>query len=341
MLQTVADNAGALLVLVAVLAFFVFVTLRLGVRFLLRRLGGLVFVTLGVSFLTFILGYLAPGDVIYQQLGVHYRPDVAARLRHEYGLDLPWYEQYAHYLNNLLHFNLGISYLNQSSTVWDILQRYLPASLTLGFWGTVLTIVFGIPMGMSIAARPNTRFDTSMQMLALILYTLPIFVIIPFYDIAMVWLHAHNLPSLPTSGWGTWDTESVPIVLYALSGFGYFVRLTRTTMIEELSKDYVRAARAKGLTENEILWRHAFRNALLPLLSAIGPSFAYIVAGVFIIENLFNIPGIGSATIEAISGQDVPVIQGTTILFTTALVIMNLATDIAYGFADPRIKTDS
>jgi len=338
-MQDILSNAPGLILMLALVGALVFIGFRLGLRFLVRRLASLVFVALGVSFITFILGHLAPYDIVYYQLGQHYTPARGAILRHIYGLDLPWYEQYGRYLNNLLHFDLGYSWNNSNQRVWDILLRYLPASLQLGLWGTLFTVLLGVPLGVAIALRPNSRFDTVTQAVALILYALPSFTIIPFFVLAMVWLHTQNLPSLATSGWGSWDQEVGPITIYALGGFGYFVRLTRTSMIEELGKDYVRSARAKGLPEQIVVWRHAFRNALLPLLSALGPTFAGLVVGVFIIEFLFNIPGIGYETLIATTSQDVPIVQATAILLAVAIVLMNLFTDVAYGFADPRIKS--
>lgn len=202
-MQTILSNAPGLLFLLVLVGTLAYIGFRLGLRFLVRRLASLVFVTLGVSFITFILGHLAPFNVVYYQLGVHYTPARGAILRHIYGLDLPWYEQYGRYLNQLLHFDLGYSWNNSSQRVWDILARYLPASLQLGLWGTALTVVVGVPLGVAIAIRPNTRFDTVTQAVALVLYALPAFAIIPFFVLAMVWLHNQNLPSLATSGWGT------------------------------------------------------------------------------------------------------------------------------------------
>ncbi|HUY76674.1 MAG TPA: ABC transporter permease [Ktedonobacterales bacterium] len=335
------SNLPALVFLLALIGFCVFVGFRLGVRFLIRRLAGLVFVVLGVSFVTFILGYLAPGGVVYAQLGQHYTVARGDQLRHLYGLDLPWYEQYAHYLNQLLHLSLGTSWLNSGQTVFQILGIYLPASLELGLWGAGLAIVVGVPLGLLAAVRANTRFDTAIQALALILYALPTFVIIPFYDLAMVNLHSHGLYSLATSGWDSLDQKIAPITIFALGIFAYYLRITRSSMIEVLRQDYVRTARAKGLKERVVVWRHAFRNALIPLLTAIGPALAFAVAGVFIIEYLFNIPGIGNRGLQAITSQDYPVVQGTVILLAFAVVLMNLVTDVAYGFADPRVKTSS
>ena len=333
------SNAVAAILVLAVLAFLVFAGFRLGVRFLVRRLLGLVFVVIGVTFITFILGYLAPGNAAYTQLGQHYTKEAYAQLTHFYGLDLPWYQQYANFLGRLLHFDLGYSYINDADTVWAILQRYVPASAQLGIAGVVLAVLVGVPMGLLAAVRARTRVDSSLQGVALVLYAVPSFVIIPLYDLVMVWLHAQGAPSLAVSGWGSPDTMIAPIVIFSASIFAYYLRLTRSSMLEVLKQDYVRTARAKGLAERVVIWRHAFRNALIPLLTAVGPALAFAVAGVFIVEVLFNIPGIGTETVAAITQRDFPVVQGTVILLSVAIVFMNLVTDVAYGFADPRVKS--
>jgi ABC-type dipeptide/oligopeptide/nickel transport system permease component len=333
------SNAVAAIIAVVVLAFLVFAGFRLGARFLLRRLVGLVFVVIGVTFITFILGYFAPGNAAYTQLGQHYTKQAYDHLTHFYGLDLPWYQQYANFLGRLLHLDLGFSYINQADTVWTILQRYVPASMQLGIAGVVLAVLVGVPTGLLAAVRANTRVDSSLQGIALVLVAVPSFVLIPVYDLVMVWLHEQGLPSLAVSGWGSADTMIAPIVIFGASICAFYVRLTRSSMLEVLRQDYVRTARAKGLRERAVVWRHAFRNALIPLLTAVGPALAFAVAGVFVVELLFNIPGIGTETISAITQRDFPVVQGTVILLSIAVVMMNLVTDVAYGFADPRIKS--
>lgn len=324
----------------AVLALLVLATLRLGIRFVIRRLVGLVFVIIGVTFITFIMGYFAPGNAVYTQLGQHYTKEAYDHLTQFYGLNLPWYQQYLNFLARLLHFDLGYSFINEADSVWTILGRYVPASAVLGIGGVVIAVLVGVPLGVIAAVRARTRVDGTVQGVALVLFALPSFVIIPLFDLVMVWLHSQGLPSLAVSGWGTLDTMIAPIIIFSASIFAFYVRLTRSSMLEVLGQDYVRTARAKGIHERMVIWRHAFRNALIPLLTAVGPALAFAVVGVFVVELLFNIPGIGTETIAAITQRDFPVVQGTVILLAVTIVFMNLLTDIAYGFADPRIKTE-
>lgn len=336
------SNIPAVVVLLALLAFLGYATIRVGPRFMIRRLAGLIFVLFGVTFITFIMGYFAPGSAIFSQLGQHYTKAAAANLQIFYGLNLPWYQQYGDFVTRLLHFDLGTSYLNTGTTVWQILQRFVPNSVGLGVIGTVLAVVVGVPMGILAAVRAGTRADSGLQGFALVLYALPSFVIIPFYVLAMEWLHNQGLPALSvsaSSGFAVPSDMIAPILIFAATIFAYFLRLTRSSLLEEINKDYVRTARAKGLRERVVIWRHAFRNAILPLLTAIGPALAYSVVGLFIIEDLFNIPGIGNYAIASIVQRDFPVVQGTVILLALAVVFMNLVTDVAYGIADPRIKT--
>src|SRR5262249_13997958 len=227
------DGVGRL----ALLAFIGYASVRVGRRFMVRRLAGLVFVLIGVTFIIFILGFFAPGDAVLAQLGQHYRPEQAAALRHAYGLDLPWYQQYWNFLNRLIHFDLGFSFLDDNLTVWTILQRYVPASVELGISGTVLALLVGVPLGILAAVRANSRVDGALQSVGLIFYALPTFVIIPLYFIAMVTLHKNGFPTLATSGWGTLDSEIAPVTIFALTIFAYYLRLTRSSMLEVLGQD--------------------------------------------------------------------------------------------------------
>ncbi|HEU0027797.1 MAG TPA: ABC transporter permease [Ktedonobacterales bacterium] len=332
------SDLPAIITAVVVLAFLVFTGFRLGPQFLVRRLAGLLFVVLGVTFITFILGYFAPGDAVIAQLGQHYTPQNARALRHLYGLDLPWYTQYGNFLYRLLHFDLGPSWVDRTRDVWDILRLYVPASMTLGLSSIVVALVIGVPLGMLAAVRANTRYDTVIQTIGLVMFAVPIFVIIPFYQLAMVQLSNNGLPHLQPSGWGTWDTMIAPIAITGVTSFAFYLRFTRTSLIEVLRQDYVRTARAKGLNERIVLWRHAFRNAVLPLITILGPAIGFVVTGLFITENLFNIPGVGQEGINAIVARDFPVVQGIGILLAVAVALMNLVADVVYGIVDPRIK---
>ena len=330
-------NIPEIVAFLFVAAVFVFGGMRIGLRFVIRRLAGLIFVMLGVSFITFILGYITPGtpvDLLCSKCTVA----KLAALHHFYGLDQPWYVQYWTFLTNLLHFNLGLSFEIRGLKVTDILSQGIPISAEIGFLAVILQVVIGVPVGIYAAGRAGKWSDTVLMTISLILFALPSFVIIPFFQLAMVSLSQHNLPFLPVSGWGEPINFVAPVGILALFGMGFYARLTRTTMLEVLGQDYVRTARAKGLTERIVVYRHAFRNSLVPLVTAIGPAVAFIVGGAFFTEFLFNIPGIGFLAVSAIQTKDMPVVQGTVMIVAAAVAIMNLIVDVVYGILDPRIK---
>ncbi len=318
------------------------------VGFFIKRFIGLIFVLLGVTFITFILGINAPGDPIKNLLGNHYNHDAWVRLRHIYGLDLPWYQQYFNYVTQLLRFNFGNSYYFQEVPVIDVLKPGIPVSAELGLWGLVLTFVIGVPVGILSALKANTWIDTSAMSASLILYSLPSFVLAVFFQVAVVQLDRLTKSHWPIANWGNaWQYTPTdltykigPILVFAAVGFAFIARLTRTTMLEILRQDYVRTARAKGLKEQTVNYRHAFRNALIPLVTVFGTSLATLVGGVFFIEVIFNIPGIGQIAINAIGNRDYTVIQATGVIFAIAVVMGNLVADLLYSVVDPRIKVE-
>lgn len=318
------------------------------VGFFIKRFIGLIFVLLGVTFITFILGYYAPGDPIRNLLGNHFEIHTYLRLRHEYGLDLPWYQQYFNYVVQLLRFNFGDSYYFQETPVLDILKPGIPVSAELGLWGLILTFVIGVPIGILAALKANSWIDTSSMSISLILYSLPSFILAVFFQVIIVLLDSATKSHWPVAGWGNaWQyslsdiTYKIgPIFVFAAVGFAYIARLTRTTMLEVLRQDYVRTARAKGLKEQVVNYRHAFRNALIPLVTVFGTSLATLVGGVFFIEVIFNIPGIGQIGLNAINDRDYTVIQATGVIFAIAVVLGNLVADLLYSAVDPRIKVE-
>jgi ABC-type dipeptide/oligopeptide/nickel transport system permease component len=316
------------------------------VQFLIKRFIGLLFVVLGVTLITFVLGLNAPGDPIRNLLGQHFDLRLYLQLKHAYGLDLPWYQQYYNYLIHLLHFDFGYSYKYPDQTVWSILSGGVPISTELGFWALIIEILLGVPLGILSALKANTWIDTTNMGVMLVFFAIPVFVISVFAQVLIVWLDQHTGSTWPVSGWGNpWQYtfsdlqfKIVPILVYAFTGMAYLARLSRTSMLEVLRQDYVRTARAKGLSERVVVYRHALRNALIPLVTVLGFSIGLLVTGAFFIEQIFNIPGIAQITITSINSRDYPVIQATTVLLAVAVVIGNLISDILYTVVDPRIK---
>lgn len=221
-------------------------------QFLIKRFIGLIFVVIGVTFITFLLGYFAPGDPIRGMLSNHFDPQLYANLKHSYGLDLPWYQQYWNYLTNLFRGNFGYSFTQQNRSVWDILKDGVPVSFELGFWALLLALVVGVPLGIISALRANTWVDTVNMGTMLILYALPAFVLAIFAQLFIVWIDTHTGSSWPVAGWGNpwqygWNDlqyKIVPILVFAVTETALYARLARNSMLEVLRQDYVRTARA-------------------------------------------------------------------------------------------------
>ncbi|BCL78307.1 peptide ABC transporter permease [Ktedonobacteria bacterium brp13] len=319
------------------------------VQFWLKRLMGLIFVIIGVTFITFIMGYFSPDDPIKTLLGQHYTLTAYNQLRHAYGLDLPWYQQYYNFLVNLCKLNFGYSFSAKGRPVADILAQGVPISLELGLWALVVQLVLGIPLGIYSALKARTWIDTSNMVVMLIVYAVPSFVLATVAQVILVALD-QNIPGLnwPVANWGTpwsysWSDiqfKLVPILIYGATGFAYYARLARTSMLEVLNQDYIRTARAKGMSNRSIIYKHAFRNALIPLVTVVSVSMAFLVTGAFFIEHVFNIPGIAETTISSVDNSDYPVVQATTVILAVAVVLGNLVSDLLYSVIDPRIKSE-
>jgi ABC-type dipeptide/oligopeptide/nickel transport system permease component len=305
---------------------------------IVRRLASLPFVLLAVTFVTFIVGYLAPGDPILNLMGNRRDPALYAQLRETYGLDRPWWEQYLSYLGGLLQGDFGLSYRFAGRPVIDLLGSGVGVSLRLGMVALGLSLLIGIPLGAFAALHRNSLADRALMAPMLALYAIPSFVLIP----ALQWLnyrfYAAGWPSLPAAGWGTWQHWVMPVIVLAAGSLGYISRLTRANVAEVMRQDYVRTARGKGLRERVVRGSHILRNALLPVVTVIGPAVAFLVTGAFVVEKLFSIPGVGFLSVQAIEQRDYPVIQGTTVILAVAVVVMNLVTDLVYTLLDPRVR---
>ncbi len=309
-------------------------------RVITRRGLSLLFVLFSVTFLTFVVSYLAPGDPILNMMGGRQDPARYQFLRHLYGLDLPWYQQYASYITHLLQGNLGYSFKYPERPVWNLIAGGVPVSLQLGLLALALSVVLGVPCGVLAALWQNTWRDTALMAFMLALYSIPSFVLIPLVWVVDLALFRARLPSLPVAGWGKPVHLVLPVLVLAAANTGFIARLVRSSMLEVLRKEYVRTARAKGVREGVVIRKHVLRNALLPLLTVLGPATAFLVTGAFVVENLFAIPGIGYLAVQSIGQRDYPVIQATTILLALAVVVMNLITDLAYSLADPRVRVE-
>lgn len=308
-------------------------------RFVVRRGLSLLFVLFSLTLLTFVVGRLAPGDPVQRMMGNRHDPERYRQLLHQYGLDQPIWQQYLIYMGGLLRGDLGLSYQYPGRPVSEILERGVPVSFGLGFVALVLSVALGVPAGIVAALHRGGPGDRLLMGAMLALYAIPTFVLIPVLRFLNLQLFNAGLPRLPMAGWGSPEHWIFPLVVLAAASTGYIARLTRAAMLEVLRQDYVRTAYAKGLPARTVLGVHALRNALLPLVTFLGPATAFLVTGAFIVESLFNVPGIGFLAVQSIAQRDYPVIQATTLLLGFAVVMMNLVTDLLYLVLDPRIRS--
>lgn len=300
---------------------------------ILSRLFQAIPTLLLISVLTFIMGFLAPGDPIRMILGEHSDPHTVAQVRRELGLDQPWYVQYGRFVWNALKGDFGISLYNRRP-VGDILWESFPATATLAVLAILLAVAVGIPAGI-VAAVWHNRLPDRLSMTGVVLgISVPNFVLATL----LILLVSVQLGWLPVAGWGAPEYLVLPVLVLAARPSASIARFTRTSMLEVLQQDYIRTARAKGVPERAVILRHALPNALLPVVTVIGNAFGYLLTGSFIVETVFAVPGVGYKSIEAILRRDYPVIQATTLLFAFLFIVVNLVVDILYTRLDPRVR---
>lgn len=311
--------------------------------FVAKRLIATVFILLGVAAITFFLVRLAPGDPVAAQLGQH-AGDTATynRIYHQMGFDQPLPRQFVTYVWNALHGDFGTSVAQIGTPVTTIIGQGLPVTLELGALATAIALLIGIPLGVLAAVRHNRILADNVNMgVMMALYSLPPFVIIPVVWLVFGVLLKNTIFHLPVTGWqgiGNPQYWLAPAFVFAAGLVGFFARSMRSFMLEELNKDYVRTARAKGLPERTVIYVHALKNTLLPFASVLGPTVAFLVVGAFIIEQEFSIPGIANITVQSTLSNDYAVTLATTLVLAAAVVVANALTDIFYTIVDPRVK---
>jgi len=301
--------------------------------YILRRLLFFAPILLGVSLLVFSIMHLTPGDPAQIMLGPEATQEEIAQVRQSLGLDRPLPVQYLIFVGNLLRGELGRS-IRSDTPVWDELASRLPATFLLATCGILLAVLLGFPLGLFAACRHNTLFDTSSSLLALFGFSVPNF----WAGLMLMLLFSIAVPILPSSGYGEWRNLVLPAVTLAAQILAVIARMTRSSVLEVIRQDYVRTARAKGLRERAILWRHTVRNALIPVVTITGLYFGILLGGVVVIETVFSYPGIGRLLVESIRAHDYPLVQGGVLVFSTGVCAVNLGVDILYAFLDPRIR---
>jgi ABC-type dipeptide/oligopeptide/nickel transport system permease component len=283
--------------------------------------------------MVFFLIHIVPGDPVEQMLGEGATPFEAAQLRHTLGLDQPLYVQYVRYLGQTVRGDLGESFKFQAPVRRVIFERY-PATLQLAFLALLVCAAIAIPAGVLAAHRRGSNVDRSIGLFTLFGLAVPNFALGPL----LITLFSIKLGWLPVSGRGGALNYILPAATLGAALAAILTRMVRSSMLEELSSDYVRTARAKGLSTTAVLLRHALRNALIPIITILGLQFGTLLAGTIVTETIFSWPGIGRLTVMAISSRDYPLLQGCILVIALSYVLVNLLTDVFYAFIDPRVR---
>jgi ABC-type dipeptide/oligopeptide/nickel transport system permease component len=283
--------------------------------------------------MVFLLAHIVPGDPVAQMLGEGARAEDLTQLRHALGLDLPLPVQYGRYLSGVLHGNLGESFRFQQPVLKVVAEHY-PATLELALVALLICALIGIPAGVLAAHKRGERTDHTVAVLTLFGLSVPNFALGP----VLILLFSVVLGWLPVSGRGGISHLILPAFTLGAALAAILTRMVRTSVIEELSADYVRTARAKGVSESGVLFRHALRNALIPILTILGLQFGTLLAGTIVTESIFSWPGIGRLAVQAIGARDYPLLQGCILLIAVSYVFVNLLTDLVYAVVDPRVR---
>ncbi len=302
-------------------------------RYIVRRILWMIPVLLFISIVTFALSHAVPGGPFDREKKLP--PEVVANLEKYYGLDKPLYQQYLNYIGNIVtKFDFGPSMRQRGRTVNEIFAAHLPISAQLGVLALLVALIIGIPLGIVAALKQNTFWDYLGMGVAVFGVSVPNIVLGPL----LIWIFALALGWFPVAGWGKPSQMVLPAIALGLGSSAIIGRLTRASMLQVIREDYIRTARSKGLTERIIMVRHALKNAFIPVATVLGPMFAALTTGTFVVEQIFAIPGMGKYFITSVTNRDYAVVMGTTLLYAVFLVIANLVVDITYAFLDPRIR---
>jgi peptide/nickel transport system permease protein/oligopeptide transport system permease protein len=304
-------------------------------QYVIKRLFSIIPVLIGISLLLFLMLRMLPGDPAQVLAGEMATQEEVEIIRHQLGLDRPIYTQYAFFLSRLSRFDLGRSARTQNPVTEEIWAR-LPNTMLLAIVAITLACLIGIPAGIISALRPYSLLDYTITVTALFGISMPVF----WLGLMLVVVFAVWLNWLPAGGIGTWKHVILPSFTLASFVVAFIARMTRSTMLEVLSQDYTTTARSKGLKEKVVVVKHAFRNALIPIITVVGLQFGMLLGGAVLTETVFAWPGLGRLIVDSIRARDYPMIQGAILVFGLLYILVNLAVDIIYAYVDPRIRYD-
>ena len=302
-------------------------------KYVLKRLLLTIPILLAVIFIVFTLLYFAPGDITMQILGTQWTPERSALLKHELGIDLPFFTQFFNYVKGIFTGNFGISYMTRES-VAGMLAVSLPNTLYILLASVTLSVIIAIPMGILAALKPNSFFSGFATVFALIGVSAPAF----WIGLLLMLLFSLKLGWLPSSGLESFSAIILPSIVMSLTYLASLSRTTRSSMIEAMRMDYIRTAKAKGVKEKTIVYKHALRNALLPTVSLIGFIIGEMFGGATIVETIFGIPGMGRLLVESVNKRDMNPVLGCVTVMAIGVALMSILTDVTFAFLDPRIK---
>lgn len=300
--------------------------------YIIKRIFSMIVTLFFIATITFVMMHSIPGGPFTRERAL---PEAVEKaLNEKYNLDAPLWEQYVDYLKDLSTGNLGPSFQKPGVTVNDMIGQGFPVSAKVGLIAVAFILIIGIPIGIISALKQNTAIDHIVMVLATIGVTIPSFIIGTF----MIYLFAEKLGWMPAGGLSNWKTYIGPVVSLAGFSLAFVTRLTRSSMLEVLRQDYIRTAKANGLSRISIIGKHAMKNALIPVVTYVGPMVASILTGSFVVEKIFAIPGMGKYFVESVTNRDYTVIMGMTLFYAAIYIVMVLLVDIAYALIDPRIK---
>ena len=302
------------------------------VKYIAKRVGLAIVTIWAVATITFFLMNMVPGGPFLSEKAIS--PQATAALEAKYGLDKPLFQQYLTYMGDALHGDFGDSLKQRGRTVMDIILMKFPVSARVGGISVLVALLIGIPLGCIAALKRGKFLDSLISVVATCGIAVPSFVICT----VLLYIFGVKLKILPTIGLTSWKNYIMPVMALSFYPTAYIMRLMRSSMLDVLGQDYMRTAKAKGVSGFMILFKHALRNAVLPVVTYVGPLLAYTVTGSFVVEKIFTIPGLGGEFITAINGRDYTLIMGTTIFLATLIIVMNVVVDIVYKLVDPRIK---
>ena len=302
-------------------------------KYISKRIIYLIPVLIGIVFLVFTIMYFSPGDPAKLILGDRAPEEQVAALRHELGLDLPYYQQLFNYIKNAIHGDFGNSY-QLRMPVWDIIKLRFPLTLQLTTFTMLIAVLIGVPVGILSAVKQYSVIDAFSVIFALLMASIPAF----WLGMLLMLLFSLNLGWLPSSGYEGVKWLILPSITLGFINCATIMRMTRSSMLEVVRQDFIRTARAKGATEKRVVFRHALKNAIIPVITVVGTAFGSSLGGAVVTETFFGLPGMGTQIITAIRQKDNPVVLASVIVIALAFSLVNLIVDILYTYVDPRIR---